>query len=115
MLSQMGHASARIPPGADIMRVIDFDDPDAAIESARAIIQVGDARGFIVSAGEYDRYVITAAHCLPHYPEPHLANSSSELAYGNILGPLGEQERTVWAELVEFKCCQRLRRARRAR
>jgi hypothetical protein len=34
---------------------------------------VGDGRGFVVSAGEY-RFVITAAHCLPQHPSPHLAN-----------------------------------------
>ena len=67
----------------------------------RAIIQVGGGRGFIVGAGE-TRYVITAAHCLPHYPEPHLANDASELSYRNILGRVGQQEQTVWAELVEF-------------
>jgi S1-C subfamily serine protease len=67
----------------------------------RAVVQVGGGRGFVVSAGE-TRYVITAAHCLPHYPEPHLANGASELSYENILGALGQQEQTVWAELVEF-------------
>ena len=45
----------------------------------RAVVQVGDGRGFVVGAGEYDRYVITAAHCLPRQPKPHLANGVPEL------------------------------------
>jgi S1-C subfamily serine protease len=66
-----------------------------------AVVKVGAGRGFIVSAGD-DRHVITAAHCLPHYPEPHLANGAAELTYVNILGRLEDSEQTVWAELVEF-------------
>jgi hypothetical protein len=65
----------------------------------RAIVQVGDGRGFIVSAGE-TRFVITAAHCLPEHPSPHLANGISDLTYPNIIGRLGATRRTIWAELV---------------
>ncbi|QIG97525.1 trypsin-like peptidase domain-containing protein [Bradyrhizobium sp. 6(2017)] len=64
-----------------------------------AVVQVGDGRGFIVSAGD-ERYVITAAHCLPHHPSPHLANSPTELAYPNIIGPLASNKQTIWAELA---------------
>jgi hypothetical protein len=63
-----------------------------------AVVHVGDGRGFIVSTGE-SRYVITAAHCLPRRPPPHLANGVPELTYPNILGPLATDERTIWAEL----------------
>jgi S1-C subfamily serine protease len=77
-------------------------DDDKFEIAKRAVIQAGAGRGFIVSAGDYHRYVITAAHCLPHYPEPHLANGATELSYENILGALAARERTVWAELVEF-------------
>jgi hypothetical protein len=72
-----------------------------AFENAkRAVVQVGDGRGFVVGAGEYDRYVITAAHCLPRQPKPHLANGVPELTYANLIGPLANDERTIWAGLV---------------
>jgi hypothetical protein len=72
-----------------------------AFENAkRAVVQVGDGRGFVVGAGEYDRYVITAAHCLPRQPKPHLANGVPELTYANLVGPLAKDERTIWAGLV---------------
>jgi Trypsin-like peptidase domain len=64
----------------------------------RAVVQLGDARGFVVSSAEY-RYVITAAHCLPCHPQPHLANGVNELTYQNIVGPLARKKRTIWAEL----------------
>jgi len=75
--------------------------PAGVLATAASIIQVGGGRGFIVSATHDERYVVTAAHCLPYYPEPHLANGASELSYANILGPLGVHEGTVWAELTE--------------
>jgi hypothetical protein len=65
-----------------------------------AVVQVGDGRGFVVGAGEYDRYVITAAHCLLRHPKPHLANDVPELTYANLIGPLAKDERTIWAGLV---------------
>jgi hypothetical protein len=59
-------------------------------------------RGFVVSAG-YERYIITAAHCLPRsrYPSPHLANSTVELTFPKIISPLGSKRREhmIWAEL----------------
>jgi len=80
-----------------------------ALEKAKgAVIRVGaGGRGFIVSAGEDERYVITAAHCLPRsqYPSPHLANSSRELAFPNFLGPLGQKKRTIWAALCAINLC----------
>jgi hypothetical protein len=69
----------------------------------RAVVQVGGGRGFIVSAGE-DRYVITAAHCLPSdkIPTPHLANSDSELTFPKIIGRLVSKRLTIWAELCAY-------------
>jgi hypothetical protein len=65
-----------------------------------AVVKVGDGRGFVVG-GSSNRHVITAAHCLPQerYPVPHLANSVSELTIPNIIGALGEEKRTIWAQL----------------
>jgi hypothetical protein len=77
--------------------------PAAVVASKQAIIQTSTGgRGFIVSAGEDDRYIITAAHCLPHFPEPHLASFVEERTYRDILSGLGKPEPKVWAELVEF-------------
>jgi hypothetical protein len=45
------------------------------------------------------RLIITAAHCLPHFPRPHPAGYLAERTYQPILGPLGEKP-TVWAELL---------------
>ena len=66
----------------------------------RTVVRVGDGRGFIVSAGE-SRYVITAAHCLPHYPEP-FSGDTAENTFPRLLGPLATDEQTIWAEIVEF-------------
>jgi hypothetical protein len=80
-----------------------------ALERAKgAVIRVGaSGRGFIVSAGEDERYVITAAHCLPpsRYPRPHLANSTTELTFRNFLGQLGQKRLTIWAELCAINLC----------
>jgi len=69
----------------------------------RAVVQVGYGRGFVVSAGEYGRYIITAAHCLPRwrYPRAHLANGATELTFPRIIGALGSkrEKRTISAEL----------------
>jgi hypothetical protein len=69
----------------------------------RAVVQVSDGRGFIVSAGE-SQYVITAAHCLPfdRLPTPHLANGATELTFRDIIGRLGSKRRTISAELCAF-------------
>jgi S1-C subfamily serine protease len=89
--------------GRTAMTKFAIKQPAAVVAAKRAIIQIGTGgRGFIVSAGEHRRYIITAAHCLPHFPEPHLANSANELSYPDILSALGKPKRKVWAELVEF-------------
>jgi hypothetical protein len=78
----------------------------AMANAKRAVINVGDGRGFIVSAGE-SRYIITAAHCLPdsRFPKPHLANSIDELTFPNLLGRFGSKRQTVWAELCARNIC----------
>ena len=57
----------------------------------KAIVQVGHGgRGFIV--GARDRFVVTAAHCVPieHIPTPDMSNGPEQLTFPNIIGPLGE-------------------------
>lgn len=62
------------------------------------IVQVGDGRGFVVQ-GRHDRYVITAAHCLPHLPPATLGSFNEERTYRSLLGPLhGKCE--IWAECL---------------
>ncbi len=76
--------------------------PEQKRDAAKsAIVRVGDGgRGFIVSAGEYDRYIVTAAHCLPHIPRPHLANGTTELTFPKIIGALSDRKaRMIWGEL----------------
>jgi hypothetical protein len=61
-----------------------------------SIIRVGDGRGFITAASFGDRYVITAAHCLPDLPPPH---GEEERTFCGLLGPING-ECTVAAECV---------------
>jgi hypothetical protein len=67
-------------------------------EARRAVVTVGDGRGFVVQ-GKWDRYVLTAAHCLPSFPPCHPHSYLEERVYANLLGPLGG-ERSVWAECL---------------
>jgi hypothetical protein len=65
----------------------------------RSVIRVGDGRGFIVKTSRYERYVITAAHCLPHFPpNVGLGVYGEEITYRDLLGPLGDKQPKVWAE-----------------
>jgi hypothetical protein len=71
-----------------------------------AVVQVGEGgRGFVVAGvdlhGSYEttRYIITAAHCLPHLPEPHLGRYGTEETFPNLIGPLGGK-RPIWATLL---------------
>jgi hypothetical protein len=72
----------------------------------QSVINVGNGRGFIISAGE-SRYIVTAAHCLPdsRIPKPHLANGINELTFPNVLGTLRAKRQTVWAELCALNIC----------
>ena len=61
----------------------------------KAIVQVGHGgRGFIV--GARDRFVVTAAHCVPieHIPTPDMSNGPEQLTFPNIIGR--------WAEHLPF-------------
>jgi hypothetical protein len=60
------------------------------LEMARAVLTVGDGRGFVVQ-GEYQRYIITAAHCLPHMPPPHRAAYAEEGTYWKLLSEIGRK------------------------
>jgi hypothetical protein len=79
--------------------------------ATKAIITVGEGRGFVIKArielrdGEGHRliterrYVITAAHCLPHLPPAHPASYTQERTYGHLLSRLNE-EPSVWTECL---------------
>jgi hypothetical protein len=54
----------------------------------RAIIRVGDGRGFVVRDARGNYFVITAAHCLPHLPPAHAVAQYYERTYGRLLGRL---------------------------
>jgi hypothetical protein len=68
-----------------------------------AVITVGDGRGFVVECDFRShpmRIVITAAHCLPHFPPCDVGLSDQwDWTYEAVLGPLG-QTPTVWAECI---------------
>jgi hypothetical protein len=64
----------------------------------QGVVKVGEGRGFIVEA-QQTRLVITAAHCLPHFPPPAACVGSDERTYGNFLGPL-DGEPLGWCELI---------------
>ena len=55
----------------------------------RAVLKVGDGRGFVVEAGS-DRYIITAAHCLPFFPPCMSFSHTHEKTYEKLIGPLGQ-------------------------
>ena len=65
---------------------------------AQAVIRVGDGRGFVVGRRK-QRFVLTAAHCLPKLPPAHPMSHTKERTYQALLGPLGA-EPTVWAECL---------------
>jgi hypothetical protein len=68
----------------------------------QAVIRVGQGssrgRGFVVDH-RHGRMIITAAHCLPFMPKPHLARRLHEITYKALLGPL-EAKPTVWAQCL---------------
>jgi hypothetical protein len=87
----------------------DTHDPAAAAEATRvmltnakaAFVRVGDGRGFAVEVPEIskgdgivepaDRFIVTAAHCLPHLPPAHALSYTEERTYHALLGPLGAE------------------------
>src|SRR4051812_5465416 len=65
-------------------------------EAKRAVVRVGDGRGFVVEAGG-DRIIITAAHCLPNFPPCASFSYTEERTYADLVGKIGTTP-TVWAE-----------------
>jgi len=63
-----------------------------------AIITVGTGYGF-VTQGAGDRFVVTAAHCLPELPPCNTGRSDRESCYPALIGPLGGQQ------TVAAACC----------
>jgi hypothetical protein len=57
-------------------------------ELTRAVVRVGDGRGFVVDLGR-ERVIITAAHCLPwkKLPAPQPGYSGDIATFANLLGP----------------------------
>jgi hypothetical protein len=72
---------------------------DSMDEWRRSVIRVGGGRGFVVETERENRFIITAAHCLPHLPPSHAASELSERTYANLIGPW-DAEPTGWAECV---------------
>ena len=78
-----------------MIKKLDNMDPQLSekLEVAkRAIVRVGEGRGFVVEAGRFERrYVITAAHCLDPFPNPTSISHGCERTYRDLLGPCDEQ------------------------
>ncbi len=68
-------------------------------ELKKAVVKVGEGRGFIVE-NRQDRVVITAAHCLPHFPPCHAASFFEERTYAKLLASLDDPTPAVWAECL---------------
>jgi len=71
------------------------------VNALGAVVAVGTGRGFVVESrghfGSRDRYVITAAHCLPFFPHCHGFSRPEGRTYEKLLAPLGKQS-SVWCE-----------------
>jgi hypothetical protein len=74
-------------------------------DALAAVVSVGAGRGFVVEGPKAERYVITAAHCLPERPDgqrlppPHGLSYINERNYRELLAPLGK-EPSVWCECL---------------
>jgi hypothetical protein len=55
------------------------------LKLARAVIKVGDGRGFVVASEDGDRLILTAAHCLPQLPPAHSWSHIEERTYQALL------------------------------
>jgi hypothetical protein len=67
------------------------------------ILRVKGGRGFVVApkwSRFQERYVITAAHCLPKLPPRMSISYTEERTYPKLLGPVEARRRHVWAECV---------------
>ena len=74
----------------------------SADRNSTGILRVGDGRGFVVGGATEDeeRYILTAAHCLPHLPPAHPGSYIEERTYRKLLGRLGDEEGETWAECL---------------
>lgn len=61
-----------------------------------SIVKVRHGRGFVIEHKK-DRLVITAAHCLPLLPPPHLGAYLQQKTYENLLGRIGDRG-NIWAQ-----------------
>ena len=68
---------------------------DATLQS---VMTVGEGRGFVFEAG-IQRYIATAARCLPRLPPAHAASLDEDRIYPRLLAPFGTRQ-NVWAECV---------------
>ncbi len=71
----------------------------------QAVVRVGDGRGFVVEHRR-QRFILTAAHCLPVDADGRLilppateASCTKDRTYEALLGPL-RRKSTVWAECL---------------
>jgi hypothetical protein len=64
----------------------------------RSVVTVGAGRGFVVEVA-WDRYVITAAHCLPWFPPCAGSSGLEERTYKALVAPLG-RDPSIWAECL---------------
>lgn len=63
-----------------------------------AVVRVGGGRGFVIEA-DNARLIVTAAHCLPHFPPCHGGSYTEERTYPNLVGRIGD-EPSIWAECL---------------
>jgi hypothetical protein len=86
-------------------------DPISRCPDPACVVKVGGGRGFIVeqkiqtpaplgmtAKWRIIRWVITAAHCLPHLPPAHAGAANLERTYPSLLGTLEDGETSVAAE-----------------
>jgi Trypsin-like peptidase domain len=66
-----------------------METPPAVQEALKSVLTVGDGRGFVIKVKQ-QRLVVTAAHCLPELPPPHLAAYLHEKTF-KLLAPLHQK------------------------
>ena len=74
---------------AKIVQQIMEAKPEAGVAARQlaigSVLTVGAGRGFVIATKNDRRYVITAAHCLPHLPPPNPAMYLEEMTYPSLL------------------------------
>ena len=63
--------------------------PPQGSDPVKSLVRVGDGRGFVVEDQTGNRFVITAAHCLPGVPAAPGFREDWAETFQNLLGPLG--------------------------